>query len=291
MRAMPAELRVLGPVALVGDEGAVALPAKHARLLAALAIADGRALGVDELIEAVWDDAAPASARKLVQVYVSQLRKTLPAGAAIVTRGGAYAIELAPDVLDATRFERLLEEARGADREGNAALALSLAERALSLWRGRAYGELAYEDFARGESERLEELRLVALEERLSALLGLGRHDEVLGEVLALADEQSFRERPHELAMLALYRCGRQADALEHYAHVRGRLDDELGLEPGPALRDLQRRILQQDPALAHTGGTVDSPAGMLPIPPNALVGRARELDELASSSPAAATD
>jgi len=283
MRAMAAEVRVLGPVALFGEDGVVSLPAKHSRLLAALAIADGRALGIDELMEAVWDGAAPVSARKLVQVYVSQLRKTLPAGSAITTRGSAYAIDLGPEALDAKRFERLVDEARHAGRTGNAALALSLVEQGLALWRGRAYGELAYDDFAQAESERLEELRLVALEERLSALLSLGRHDEVLAEARALAEAQPYRERPHELAILTLYRAGRQADALEHYAHVRARLDDELGLEPGSALRDLQRRILQQDPALAVTGGAVDSPAGMLPVPPNALVGRARELDELAS--------
>ena len=276
---MSAEVRVLGPVALVGGDGAVALPAKHARVLAALAIADGRALGVDELIEAVWDGAAPASARKLVQVYVSQLRKTLPTGVAIVTRGSAYAIELARDALDAKRFERLVEEAREAGRAENAALALSLAERALALWRGRAYGELAYEDFARAESERLEELRLVALEERLSALLGIGRHDEALGEALALADEQPFRERPHELAMLALYRAGRQAESLDHYTAVRARFDAELGLEPGPALRELQRRILQQDAELEV--GAAPAPVGALPASPNPLVGRARELGEL----------
>ena len=283
MRAMAAEVRVLGPVALFGEDGVVSLPAKHSRLLAALAIADGRALGIDELMEAVWDGAAPVSARKLVQVYVSQLRKTLPAGSAITTRGSAYAIDLGPEALDAKRFERLVDEARDAGRTGNAALALSLVEQGLALWRGRAYGEFAYDDFAQAESERLEALRLVALEERLSALLSLGRHDEVLAEARALAEAQPYRERPHELAILTLYRAGRQADALEHYAHVRARLDDELGLEPGSALRDLQRRILQQDPALAHTGGAVDSPPGMLPVPPNALVGRARELDELAS--------
>ena len=278
---MAAEVRVLGPVGVVRDDGAASLPAKHARLLAALTIADGRALGVEELVEAVWDGTAPASARKLVQVYVSQLRKELPAGCAITTRGSAYAIELAPDVLDAARFERLVDEVRTAARAENAALALSLAERALALWRGRAYGELAYEDFARAESERLEELRLIALEERLAALLALGRHDDALGETLVLAGDQPFRERPHELAMLALYRAGRHAHALEHYASVRARLDDELGLEPGAALRDLQRRILQQDVGLDGTGSSAADAA--LPVSPSPLVGRIRELGELRS--------
>ena len=279
MRAVAAEVRVLGPLAVVGDDGEVSLPGKHERLLAALTIAEGRALGVDDLVEAVWDGTAPASARKLVQVYVSQLRKTLPAGCAIATRGSAYAIELAPDALDVTRFERFVDEARDAARVENAALALSLAERALGLWRGRAYGELAYEDFARAESERLEELRLVALEERLAALLALGRHEDALGETLALADKQPFRERPHELAMLALYRAGRQADALDHYAAVRARLDEELGLEPGAALRDLQRRILQQDTELEAS--TEPASVGSLPVSPNPLVGREREVAAL----------
>jgi predicted ATPase/DNA-binding SARP family transcriptional activator len=282
MRAMAGELRVLGSVAIVGDDGVVVSPpAKQSRLLAALLIADGRALGVDELVEAVWDGAAPASARKLVQVYVSQLRKALPTGCAIVTRSGAYAVEPAPESLDATRFEQLMEESREAGHAGNAALALSLADRALALWRGRAYGELSYEDFARAESERLEELRLIAQEERLGALLVLGRHDDVLGEALRLADEQPFRERSHELAMRALYRSGRQSDALEHYAAVRARFDQDLGLEPGPVLRELQRRILLQDADLDLSAESAS--VGALPASPSPLVGRTRELADLRS--------
>src|SRR5918994_5936253 len=237
-----AEVRVLGTVEIAGEDGAIAVPAKHARLLAALVLADGQARGTDDLVEAVWDGTPPSSARKLVQVYVSQLRKLLPPGVEIATRGRAYA---------------------------------------LGLWRGRAYGELAYDDLARAESERLEELRLVAREERLDALLALGRHADVLGEALAFAGEQELRERPHELALLALYRCGRQAEALEHYAVLHRRLDEELGLEPGPALRELQRRILVQDPDLDSTSEELEPAGGALPLPPNPLVGRGRELEEL----------
>jgi predicted ATPase len=153
-------------------------------------------------------------------------------------------------------------------------------DRALALWRGRAYGELAYDDFARAESERLEELRLVALEERFDAQLAVGRHEEVLGDVLAHVGENPLRERAHELAMVALYRCARQSDALEHYAAFRARLTDELGLEPGPALRELQRRILQQAPDLLLADVTAPA-AAALPMAPNALVGREGELDEL----------
>jgi len=273
-----ADVRVLGPVEVVGDDGAIPLAAKHTRLLAALLIAD-RAWSVDELVEAVWDGSAPASARKLVQVYVSQLRKALPPGIEITTRQGAYEATVATDALDAARFERLLREAVVAREAGNPALVLSLADRALSLWRGRAYGELAYEDFARAESERLEELRLAAVEERLAAQLQLGHHNDVLGDVLSHAEGNAFRERAHELAMLALYRSGRQADALEHYAALRSRLDEELGLEPGASLRELQRRILQQDQELEVVFGAQAAVA--LPVPPNPLVGRERELGAL----------
>ena len=281
MRAMAAaEVRVLGPVEVVGSDGPIPLAAKQGRLLAALVVAGGRARGVDELVEAVWGESPPASAGKLVQVYVSQLRKVLPGGVEIATRPGAYAAVLESGALDAARFERLLGECAGARRDGNPQLAESLARQALALWRGRAYGELAYEEFARGESERLEELRLVALEEQLDAQLALGKHAEVLGEALALADESPLRERAHELAMLALYRGGRQADALEHYAAFRTRLDDELGLEPASGLRELQRRILQHDPGLEPD--SIPRPAASaLPIPPNPLVGRERELREL----------
>src|SRR5918994_4633011 len=217
-----AEVRVLGPVEVVGDEGAVvSLAAKQLRLLTALVVAAGRACEVDELVDAVWGEAPPASARNLVQVYVSQLRKALPDGIEVITRGGAYAVELAPEQLDAARFERLLGECGTARRTGTAALAASLAARALGLWRGRAYGDLAYEEVASRESERLEELRLVALEERIEAELDLGRHEEVLAEALHVAGEHPYPERLQGQAMAALYRCGRQSEALEHYAELR----------------------------------------------------------------------
>jgi predicted ATPase/DNA-binding SARP family transcriptional activator/Tfp pilus assembly protein PilF len=277
-----AEVRVLGPLEVVGNGGVVvSLAAKQRRLLAALVVADGRACEVDELVEAVWNGSPPASARSLVQVYVSQLRKALLDGMAVVTRGGAYALELDPGRLDAMRFERLLAECEAARREGNAALAASLADRALALWRGRAYGELGYEEFARAESERLEERKVAALEARLDAHLALGRHVEVLGEALVLAGQNPYRERVQELAMLALYRCGRQTEALDHYATVRARLSEELGLEPGRALRELQRRILQQDAELSVEAGGATEAARALPLPPNPLVGRARELEQL----------
>lgn len=275
-----AAVLVLGPIALAGGSGPTALPAKLRRLLAALVVADGRARTADELVDALWSETPPASATKLLRIYVSQLRKLLPPDVAVETVAGGYALRMPQHALDAARFQQLLDDSRAAQRAGNAALATSLADQALSLWRGRAYGELADEELARAESDRLEELRLVAAEVRLEAHLALGRHAEVLGETLAFVQESPFRERAHELAMLALYRCGRQNDALEHFTTVRARYREELGLEPGPALSDLQRRMLQQDPDLLV--GEEDSPAAVdLPVPPNPLVGREHELDEL----------
>lgn len=275
-----AEILVLGPVALGGRASPTTPPAMLQRLMAALVLAEGRVRHIEELVDVLWGEDPPTSARQLVRVYVSQLRKALPTGVAVETVSGGYVLRLPDGTLDAARFERLVAECRQARRDGNAALAVSLAEQALALWRGRAFGELAYEELARVESERLEEQRLVAREERLHAHVMLGRHAELLGEILAFADEHPLREHAHELAMLALYRCGRQTDALEHYAAVRERLNEELGLEPGPAIRELHRRILGHDPELAaahEDGPEVTS----LPEPPNPLVGRERELAEL----------
>ena len=271
---------MLGPVEVVGDDGPIPLASKHRRLLAALLVADGKARTVDELVESLWESDPPASARKLVQVYVSQLRRSLPTWARIVTTAGAYVLEVPAALVDAVRFERLVEESAAARRDSNHALALSLAEQASGLWRGRAYGDMGYAGFLQPEIERLEELRLVALEERVDAQLALGRHAEVLGEIRGLAAENPLREQLQQQAMIALYRCGRQSEALELYAALRRRLDEELGLEPGPELRDVQRRILQQDADL-------DLPfvegACSLPVPPNRLIGRDHDLEALAT--------
>jgi len=274
------ELRVLGPFEVVGDDGPISLTAMQRRLLAALVLADGEACTVDELVDSLWSDVPPASARKLVQVYVSQLRKVLPAAVGIETLAGAYSLEMPAGLLDATRFEGLAREGTAARAEGNDALAASLLEQALGLWRGRPYGDLAFDEFVGAEVERLEARRLDVLEERMDARLALGLHAEVLGELLGLANDDPFRERVQEQAMLALYRCGRQSTALEHYATVQRRLRDELGLEPSRPLRELQQRILRQDRALDVPAGGRERGAA-LPEPVNRLVGRERELDEL----------
>src|SRR5439155_21595715 len=265
--------RVLGPIKVAGDGGAVLLGGPlQRRLLAALVLGAGEARSRDALIDALWGEKPPASASKLLQVYVSQLRRALPAPAHIETRSAGYALKLDADSLDATRFERLLSEGTEALSAGNPHLASSLLAKALDLWRGAAYADVAYEDFARPEAERLEELRQVAIEERIESGLALGRHEALLGVVTSLANAHPLRERLQAQAMVALYRCGRQAEALEVFAAYRRRLDDALGLEPGPELHDLQRRILQHDPSLA-TPPQRDEVLAVLPIPPNKLVG------------------
>lgn len=270
---------MLGPIEVIADGCRIALPEKHMRLLAALTVVRGATSSVDELVEVVWRDEPPTSARKLVQVYVSQLRKALPEPLRIATARSAYALDVPSASLDSARFEELVADAAGS-RPANPALALSLADRALALWRGRPYGELAYDDVARGEAERLEELRLVCLEERLAARLALGGAGQAVGEARSLTTEHPFRERFHELAMLALYHAGRQSEALAHYTEARARFDAELGLEPGHRLRQLQQQILNHDPALAAVAHE-PVPAVALPAPSNALVGRDRELARL----------
>lgn len=273
------EIRVLGPIEITGEDGPVRLTASMPRrLLAALAIGMGQPRSADTLIDALWGESPPASASKLLQIYVSQLRKLL-GPTYIRTFAGGYALEV-DESLDAIRFERLLEEGREALRDDNPALAGSRLGRALDLWRGSAYADVAYEEFASAEAERLEELRRVAIEERIEAGLARGRHKELLAELSSLATAHPLRERLQGQMMLALYRCGRQADALERYATVRTRLRNELGLEPGRELRALERRILQHDHSLLVPPREAEV-LGFLPRPANTLVGRDRELSEL----------
>jgi predicted ATPase/DNA-binding SARP family transcriptional activator len=275
------EIRVLGPIELVAAEGAVPLgAAKQRRLLAALAIGAGSVRSADVLIDALWGERPPPSAAKLLQTYVSQLRKAFPSPGWIRTHGSAYTLDLAAASIDAARFERLLDEGREASVAGNPALAVSLLTRALGLWRGEAYGEFAYEQFAREEAVRLGDLRLACVEERLDAELALGRHLALLPEVTAQAAAQPLRERLQAQLMLALYRAGRQSDALDVYSETRARLLDELGLEPGAELRELQQRILRHDGELSVAQSAV-APPNFVPAPPNRLVGRETELEEL----------
>ena len=241
------EFRILGPLEVSGVDGPVALGGGRERaLLALLLLHANEVVRSDLLIEELWRGEPPASAAKALQVYVSRLRKRLGADV-VTTRARGYAVIVADDELDLARFERLVGEARGA-----APLeAASKLRDALSLWRGPTLPELANEPFAQAEIARLEELRLATLEDRVDADLGLGRHSELVAELELLVTRNPYRERLRRQLMLALYRSGRQADALAAYRDARRALSDELGLEPSSELRELERQILAHDEGLA----------------------------------------
>jgi YVTN family beta-propeller protein len=219
-------------------------PGRQRALLALLVLHNGETMSSDRLVDALWGERPPATAAKVLQGYVSQLRRALPDGA-IETRGSGYALRAAET--DAGAFEELVDRAREQEPR-NAAKTL---REALALWRGPPLVDVEYELWARPEIARLEELRLAALDGRIAADLKLGGHDRVLSELESLAAANPLDERLHGRLMLALYRCGRQADALEVYAQARARLVGELGIEPGPSLQALQHGILEQDPSLA----------------------------------------
>jgi YVTN family beta-propeller protein len=244
------EFRILGPVEAADEHGSLALGGpKQRALLAILLLRRGEVLSSDRLIDALWGERAPATATKTLQGYVSHLRKALGDGV-LVTRGGGYVLAVEAEQVDAGRFAALVAQARGARGEGDPARARELLERALALWRGEALGDLAYEPFAAGEVARLEEARVCAQEDRVEADLLLGRHREVVSELEPLVRAHPHRERLLGELMLALYRSGRQTEALEVYRRGRRALRDELGLEPGAELRALEQRIIAQDPAL-----------------------------------------
>jgi DNA-binding SARP family transcriptional activator/ABC-type transport system substrate-binding protein/streptogramin lyase len=240
------EVRVLGPLEVVA--GGVSIPiggGRQRKLLAILLLHANQFVSSDRLIDDLWGDDPPETAPKALQGYVSQLRKTLGADA-LVTRSGGYMLELAHGQLDLHRFEQLVDGAREAEPRDTA----EQLREALALWRGPPLADFTYDDFAQSEIARLEERRLVALERRIDADLALGRHQEVAGELAALVRQHPLRERLRAQMMLALYRSGRQAEALEAFADARHALLDELGLEPSEELRQLQAAILEQDPAL-----------------------------------------
>lgn len=275
------ELRVLGPVELIVDGASLPLTAeKHRLLLAALAIRVGELVPAEVLLDALWAGERPASNRKLLHIYVSQLRALLPATIRIETHGSSYVLELGATGVDAQRFERMCAEGRQALDDNNPALARSVFAKALALWRGPAYGELSYAEVLRTQADRLDELRVVALGGLLEAEIALGGTEDLPGRARALVAEHPHDERLAGLAMLALYRAGRQAEALEEYNDARSRLLDDLGLEPGPELRELQRAILVHDPSLQPLREGAPEPS-LLPSAPGALVGRQRELAEV----------
>jgi DNA-binding SARP family transcriptional activator len=234
---------------VLDDDAPVALGGlKQRALLARLLVSPNRTVAVDRLVDDVWGEAVPDSAVKMVQIFVSQLRKRLPAEV-LVTRPPGYLVQVDPEAIDVGRFDRLRRTGRAALEAGDAAAAASRLREGLRLWRGEALAEFV-EPFAQAERSRLDELRLICLEDRVEADLMAGRHAELVGELAAEVAQFPLRERLHRQSMLALYRSGRHADALRVYEAFRRSLDADLGLEPSVELRELQRLILNQDPSL-----------------------------------------
>ena len=240
------EFRLLGPLEVVDGDRLLALGGVKPRsLLALLLLHANEVVSTDRLIDELWGDEPPATAAKSVQVHVSRLRKELGEDR-LLTRAPGYVLRVSPSELDLARFEQLLADAHGADPESQAA---TLRE-ALALWRGPALADLGYEQFAQTEIARLEEMRLAAVEARIDADLARGAHATVVGELEALTAQHPLRERLRWQLMLALYRSARQADALDAYSAARRDLSEQLGLEPGEELRQLQQAILDHAPAL-----------------------------------------
>jgi YVTN family beta-propeller protein len=244
------ELKLLGPVEATHEGQRIPLgAAKQRAVLAMLALRPSASMPVEALIDGLWGEVPPASAPKMVQLYVSQLRRLLEGtDAEIVTRGRGYELRIAGDAVDAVQFERLLEAGD--------------ARAALDLWPNGtgALADVSGEPFATLEIRRLEELRLRAAELAADADLAAGRHAEVAGRLEPLAREHPLREGLHERRMLALYRSGRQGEALAAYREARESLVEQIGVEPGPALRELHERILRQDPSLDAAGSEPASP-------------------------------
>jgi DNA-binding SARP family transcriptional activator/streptogramin lyase len=244
------QFRILGPLEVAEDGEPLDVGgAKPRALLAILLLHRREAVSADRLIDELWGERPPATAPKTLQAYVSRLRKAIGTDL-LLTRANGYVLEVEPEQVDLDGFEALAAEGRDALAAGNARLAADRLGEALALWRGQPLADFAYEQFAQDEIGRLEEARLDALEDRIDAELMLGKHAKLVGELERLVAENPLRERLLGQLMLALYRSGRQAEALEAYRRGRRALDEELGLEPGPALRELEQAILDHDPAL-----------------------------------------
>lgn len=259
----------------VPDPGAVETDAalgglRQRALLAMLLVHANEVVPRDAIVDALWPDSPPEAALRSLHVAVSSLRQSLGDGDFLVTRAPGYVFRVDADAVDAGRFERPAENGRAELDGGDAGRAAELLDQALSLWRGPALADVADEEFARGEAMRLDDLRTGAREDRLAAGLELG--ESVVGELEALVREHPFRERPRALLMLALYRAGRQADALDLYRDTRTLLVEELGIEPGPELQALERRILE------HSRDLTPSRRSSLPQPPTPTVGREAEI-------------
>jgi DNA-binding SARP family transcriptional activator/Tfp pilus assembly protein PilF len=269
------EFGVLGPLQVNGRD--ILLPAKQRVVLAVLLLRNNRIVPVEALVDALWDDAPPSSARTTLQGYIKQLRQNADAGAGgrLVTRPPGYLMKLGTDELDLDRFTRLCDRGRAAAAEGNWHGASDLPREALQLWRGDPLADVPSATVQQAEVPRLAELRIQAVESRITADLRLGRHAELVARLRQLTIAEPLREGLHGQLMLALYRCGRQAEALEVFRGIDRRLRGELGISPGPELRQLHQRLLAGDPTLiegAARGTSMPAPAVEVPAPRPAAV-------------------
>jgi predicted ATPase/DNA-binding SARP family transcriptional activator len=295
------QFRILGSIEAEDNGRMLDLGGLRERaLLARLLLSAGQVVSVGRLAEDLWSGGPPPHGMATVRVYIARLRRVLgPHASLLVTQPPGYRLNVDDDQLDALRFEKLLRSAEAARSAGQADIAASALREALDLWRGPALSDVADLQFARADADRLEEARLTALENRVDADLACGRHASLVAELDSLAASHPLRERFTGQRILALYRCGRQAEALSAYADLRARLAEELGIDPSPGLRLLQQRILRQDPALdwraarsnadedthvlAAAGGAPAGQAlnGAAAIPAAANLGDATELAQL----------
>src|SRR5919198_3799264 len=263
--------RLLGPLGVVDEGEPVPLGRLKERLvLATLLLHANEFVARERLIDELWGESPPPTARKAVNVYVSQLRKALARNGhdPIATADGGYRLVVGPDLLDADHMRSLVAEARERIADGESEAASRLLENALALWRGPTLAGLTLESFGRDEVAQLDELRVTVLMDRIDCDLAQGRHEQVLGELHVLVGEHPLRERLRAQQMLALYRADRQADALDAYQQARHALIEELGIEPSESLQRLQQAILRHDPALeAPTGTAATNGAAPAPTP------------------------
>jgi DNA-binding SARP family transcriptional activator len=254
------QFHVLGPLEVTHNGRTVAVGGARTRTVLAMLLIDAnRVVAADRLVNELWPEHGQERAAANLQVRLSELRRALRSvkqGERLVTRSPGYLLRVNADELDVLVFEQLLSAGREAIAAGDADRAVALLDQSLALWRGPALADLGDGAFASAERARLDEERLAALESRIEAQLACGRHDETIAELETLTAANPFRERFWRQRLVALYRCGRQAEALRAYRELRATLTEQLGIEPGPELRELHDRILHQDTDLKYRPGT-----------------------------------